>query len=156
MTGPEFVYETYIRAAPGDVWKALTSAEFTSRYFYATRVESSWQPGDPVYYRYEDGETAAVEGEVIDAEPPHRLVISWHVLYDEAAAKEAPSRVAFHLKAMNGQTRLRIVHDRFPGESVVFDGIRSGWPWILAGLKSLLETGEALPAVRTAQQSPGR
>ncbi len=145
MTGPEFVYETYIRATPDDVWRALTSPEFTSRYFYATRVESSWLPGEPVYYRYEDGETTAVEGKVIEADPPRKLVISWHVLYEEAAMKEAPSRVTFLLEAMNEQTRLRIVHDRFPEDSVVFDGIRSGWPWILAGLKSLLETGEALP-----------
>lgn len=150
MTGPEFVYETYIRATPEDIWKALTSPGFTSQYFYATRVESSWQPGEPVYYRYEDGETTAVEGEVIEAEPPRKLVISWHVLYDENAKKELPSRVSFTLEPMNEQTRLRIVHDRFPEDSVVFDSIRSGWPWIVAGLKSLLETGEALPSLQRA------
>ena len=150
MTGPEFVYETYIRATPEEIWKALTSSEFTSQYFHATRVESSWRPGEPVYYRYEDGETTAVEGKVVEAEPPSKLVITWHVLHDEAAKKEAPSRVSFFLEAMNEQTRLRIVHGRFPEDSVVFDSIRSGWPWILAGLKSLLETGEALPAARSA------
>lgn len=150
MTGPEFVCETYIRATPEDVWRALTSPEFTSQYFYATRVESSWQRGEPVYYRYEDGQTTAVAGEVIEAEPPRKLVISWHVQYDEVAKTEAPSRVSFFLEAMNEQTRLRIVHDRFPEDSVVLDSIRRGWPWILAGLKSLLETGEALPSPQSA------
>lgn len=145
MASPDFIYETYIRATAEDVWKALTTAEFTAQYFHATCVESSWQAGDPVYYRYAEGGGVAVEGEVLEADPPHTLVISWHVLYDDAAKKEAPSRVAFQIEAMNEQTRLRIVHDRFPENSVVFDGIQSGWPWIIAGLKSLLETGEALP-----------
>lgn len=145
MAIPEFVYETYIRATAEDVWNALTTAEFTSQYFHATHVESSWQPGEPVHYRYENGGDVAVEGVVIAADPPNTLVITWHVLYDDAAKQEAPSKVAFHIEAMNEQTRLRIVHNEFPEDSVVYDGIRSGWPWILAGLKSLLETGEALP-----------
>lgn len=145
MASPDFVYETYIRATAADVWKALTSPEFTAQYFHATRVDSTWRPGEPVYYRYADGGDVAVEGEVIEADPPNTLIMSWHVLYDEQAKQEAASRVTFHIEALNEQTRLRIVHDRFPDASVVYDGIRSGWPWIIAGLKSLLETGEALP-----------
>lgn len=145
MSGPEFVYETYIRASAEKVWEALTTPEFTALYFHATQVESTWQAGDPVVYRYASGGAIAVQGEVLVAEPPHKLVISWHVLYDEKAMQEAPSRVSFFVESLDGQTRLRIVHDRFPEESVVFDGIRSGWPWILSGLKSLLETGKALP-----------
>ncbi len=145
MPGPEFVYETYIRATTEEVWNALTTAEFTSRYFYATHVESTWQSGAPVTFRYEPGGAVAVEGKVLEAHPPRRLVITWHTHYDDDARKEAPSRVAFHVDAMNGQTRLRVVHDRFPEDSVVYESIRTGWPWIVAGLKSLLETGEALP-----------
>lgn len=145
MASPEFVYETYIRASAEEVWKALTTAEFTSQYFHATHVDSSWQPGAPVYYRYADGGDVAVEGKIIEAAPPNKLVITWRVLYDDAAKQESPSRVAFHVEAMNEQSRLRIIHDQFPDDSVVFNNIQEGWPWIVAGLKSLLETGEALP-----------
>lgn len=145
MKGQEFVYATYIRATAEQVWEALTTPEFTSRYFYATRVESTWKAGDPVRYDYEDRDDIAVEGDVLISDPPHRLVISWHVLYDDAARKEPPSRVSFEIVPMSGQTRLTIVHDQFPQDSVVFDSISHGWPWIIASLKSLLETGEALP-----------
>ncbi len=127
------------------VWEALTNPAFTAQYFYATRVESTWEAGAAVKYRYAKGGDVAVEGDVIEADPPNKLAISWHALYDEAAEKEAASRVTFTLEECDGQTRLRIVHDQFPEDSVVFGSIAEGWPWIIAGLKSLLETGAALP-----------
>lgn len=145
MNKKEFAYETYIAAAIDKVWEAVTNAEFTAQYFYATRVDSTWEAGAAVRYRYADGDDVAVEGEVIEVDAPNKLVISWHVLYDDEAIKEAPSRVTFTLAESQGQTRLRIVHDDFPEGSVVFDSISQGWPWIIAGLKSLLETGEPLP-----------
>jgi uncharacterized protein YndB with AHSA1/START domain/DNA-binding transcriptional ArsR family regulator len=145
MDKKEFAYETYIAAAIEQVWEAVTNPEFTAQYFYATRVESTWEAGAAVRYRYAAGDDVAVEGKVIDANPPNKLVISWHVMYDDEAVEEAPSRVTFTLAESEGQTRLRIVHDDFPEGSVVFDSISQGWPWIIAGLKSLLETGKALP-----------
>ncbi len=138
MNNKEFAYETYINAPKVRVWEALTNPAFTAQYFYATRVESMWEDGAAVKYRY-------AKGGDIEADPPNKLAISWHALYDEAAEKEAPSRVTFTLEERDGQTRLRIVHDQFPKESVVFSSIAEGWPWIIAGLKSLLETGAALP-----------
>ena len=140
---PEFIYETYIRAPAENVWEALTNPEFTRQYFHATSVESTWQAGAPVRFLSETG--TAVDGEVLDIVPGQLLSISWHVCYDPEAAKEAPSRVTFSIEAMNEQTKLRITHDRFPDASVVFDHISGGWPWIIASLKSLLETGEPLP-----------
>ncbi|MDH3431111.1 MAG: SRPBCC domain-containing protein [Gammaproteobacteria bacterium] len=144
MKENQFAYETYINASQQEVWQALTNAEFTSQYFHATHVDSTWEAGAAVNYRYASGDVA-VEGEVIEVDPPNKLVISWHVLYDEAAKAEQPSRVTFTLQDVNGQTRLRIVHDDFPANTVVLDGISEGWPWIVASLKSLLETGVALP-----------
>lgn len=155
MSNDIFVYQTYIRAPIEQVWAALTDAEFTAQYFYATRVESTWEQGAPVRYRYAEGGDVAVEGEVIESDAPRKLVISWHALYDEATKSEAPSRVSFSLDESNGQTRLRIVHDQFPQDSVLFDSISQGWPWIIAGLKSLLETGEALPRFEAPQQVAG-
>lgn len=140
-----FAYQTVIRAPKERVWQALISPEFTSRYFHATHIDSTWEPGAPVYYRYSEDGDIAVDGEVIEFDPPQRLVISWHVRYDERAIREAPSRVTFTLNETNDQTRLKIVHDQFPEETIVFEGIAEGWPWILSSLKSLLETGEALP-----------
>ncbi|MFQ5548168.1 MAG: SRPBCC family protein [Woeseia sp.] len=149
MTDTELIYETYIRASAERVWNALTSAEFTSQYFYGTHVESTWKPGAAVRYFNEPGGTVAVEGEVLEADPPNKLVISWHVLYDDDACTERPSRVSFYVEDLGEQTKLRIVHDDFPDDSVVPDSVRQGWPWIIAGLKSLLETGEALPSPAT-------
>lgn len=154
MNKNEFAYETYISASRERVWQALTNAEFTSQYFYATHVDSTWEAGAAVNYRYASGDVA-VEGTVIEADPPKSLVISWHVLYDEAAKEEKPSRVTFSLQEGNGQTRLRIVHDQFPENTVVLDGISAGWPWIVASLKSLLETGQALPPPGPEQEEDG-
>jgi uncharacterized protein YndB with AHSA1/START domain/DNA-binding transcriptional ArsR family regulator len=140
-----FAYQAVIRAPRERVWEALTSPEFTSQYFHATHIDSTWEPGAPVYYRYAKDGDIAVDGEVIEIDPPNRLVISWHVRYDERATREAPSRVTFTLTGSGEQTRLRVVHDEFPDDTVLFEGISEGWPWILSSLKSLMETGEALP-----------
>jgi len=141
---PEFIYETYIRASAEEVWKALTDPEFTRQYFYATAIESTWHVGAPV--RYEGDNGTAVDGEILEIVSGEKLSMSWHVLYDEKAINEEPSRVTFSIETLNDQTKLRIVHDRFPSGSVVLESISQGWPWIIASLKSLLETGTALPA----------
>ena len=141
---PEFIYETYIRAGADKVWEALTNPEFTRQYFHATAIESTWQAGAAI--RYVSANGTAVEGEILEIVPGTKLSISWHVFYDEEAMKELPSRVTFTVEALAEQTKLRIVHDDFPESTVVFHNISQGWPWIIASLKSLLETGEALPA----------
>ena len=150
MNNSRFAYETYIRASRERVWQALTMPEFTKQYFHATHIESTFEKGAPVRFIYESEGDVAVEGEVIECDPPALLSITWHVHYDVAAKAEAPSRVTFSLEEINGQTKLRIVHDQFPDDSVVFAGISRGWPWIVSGLKSLLETGEPLPSLDPA------
>ena len=139
MSEAGFVYEIYIRAPVETVWRALTESSFTAQYFHATHVESDWQPGSPVYFRYADGEIA-VSGEVIRCEKPHYLEISWVVHYDPAKQEEGASRVCFALEQRQQQTLLRVTHDGFSANSTVLPSIREGWPWILSGLKSLLET----------------
>lgn len=153
MTKPELVFETCIRAPADRVWQALTSAEFTSQYFFGTHVESGWQTGDPVRYRNSPEGDVAVEGEVLEADPPRRLVVTWRALYDEEAAREAPSRVTWEIEELQGQCRLRIVHDRFPDGSVMPGQVADGWPYLAASLKSLLETGEPLPPRRPGAAS---
>jgi len=145
MNTPVSVYETWIRADADAIWRGLTAAEFTRRYFHRTAIESDFQVGSPVVYRNPDGSTA-VDGEVLESDPPHRLVISWHVHYDPAMDAEGPSRVAFDVEDVgSGVCRLRVTHDGFPQDSVVFAQIDGGWRAIMSSLKTLLETGEALP-----------
>ena len=144
MSKPEHVYETFIRAEANDIWEAITSAAFTRRYFHAMAVKSSWTPGAPVRFVYEDGRTG-VEGEVLEADAPTRLVYTWRFVYDEELAKERPSRVAYDIEAMGGVCRLRVTHDDFDPDSKVLPMMSQGWSAILCSLKSLLETGEPLP-----------
>ena len=142
-TGPAHVYETYIRAEPQRIWRALTSAEFTRQYFHTTNVASTWKVGDRVEFTYDDG-TLVVEGELLEVDEPRRLVYSWHVLYNPEASTERPSRVSYDIEPLGNVCRLRITHDDFDRESVVYPEISQGWSAIICSMKSLLETGEAL------------
>ncbi len=82
MSSPSHVFVTYIRTSPDKLWEAITSPDFTVRYFHGTRIESTYDPGAPVVYRNADG-SVAVDGEVLEAEVGRKLAISWHVNYDE-------------------------------------------------------------------------
>ena len=144
MSGPQHVYETFIQASAERIWLALTSAEFTSRYFHQTAVESDWQVGSPVMYRMPDG-SEAVEGQVLQSEPHRLLVLTWRPLYSPEMAAEPASRVCFEIEPMGKVCRLRVSHDQFQPDSQVYEHVRQGWSAILCSLKSLLETGEALP-----------
>jgi uncharacterized protein YndB with AHSA1/START domain len=144
MSKPEYIYETYIRATPEKVWEALTSAAFTSQYFHGAGVRSDWQIGSPVVFEGDDG-NALVDGEILVANRPTRLSFSWRSLYDEELATESPSRVTFDIEAMQGVCRLRITHDNFETGSKTYEHVSQGWSSIICSLKSLLETGQALP-----------
>jgi len=141
---PAYQYETFIRADAERIWRALTEAEFTSRYFYASRVSSGWGVGDEVTYKSGAGHDL-VRGRVLEADPPRRLCISWRALYDEELAQEKESRVTFEIEDLGGACRLRVVHDGFEPGSKTLDNVSQGWSGIICSLKSLLETGEPLP-----------
>ena len=136
-------YSGFIKADKNRVWQALTDSTFTSRYFHATKVESSWQPGADVTYHNEDG-SIAVKGTVIEAKEPDRLSFTWHVHYNPEAFKERPSRVTFELETVEDATRLILIHDDFDPDSVVLPQISQGWIAILSNLKTLLETGDVM------------
>ncbi len=133
----------YINATPEAVWEGLTDASFTSQYFHSTSIESTWEPGAEVTYLNPD-RSVAVAGKIIEANHPSRLSFTWHVHYNPEAIKEAPSLVTFKLEAMEGATKLVVVHEDFPPDSVVYPQITSGWIAILSNLKTLLETGKAM------------
>ncbi|MEU8325158.1 metalloregulator ArsR/SmtB family transcription factor [Nonomuraea sp. NPDC048881] len=140
---PTYVYVTYIRASAEQVWRALTDADLTARYWGHANV-SDWRPGSPWEHRRADGsDVVDVVGEVIEAEPPARLVVT----FDDAAGTE-PARkasvVTFLIEPHQDIVRLTVTHEDLPNQAM-HDGIAQGWPAVLANLKSLLETGEVLP-----------
>lgn len=140
---PGYVYVTYIRASAEQVWRALTDADLTARYWGHANV-SDWQPGSGWEHRRADGSGAVdVVGRVLAAEPPTRLVITFEDRPDAAAPRE-PSVVTFLVEPHQDIVRLTVTHENLPNEEMLH-GISRGWPAVLANLKSLLETGDTLP-----------
>lgn len=139
---PSYVYVTYIRASPEQVWRALTDAELTAQY-WAHANESDWQPGSSWTHRRIDGSGIAdAVGQVLEAEPPTRLVITFDDAPDQAAARE-PSKVTFLVEPHEDIVRLTVTHENLPNHDMR-NVIAHGWPAVMANLKSLLETGTTL------------
>jgi uncharacterized protein YndB with AHSA1/START domain/DNA-binding transcriptional ArsR family regulator len=149
-TRPAQVYTVYIRAPREKVWDAITKPEFTHRYFFGSEPTSTWKPGDRLVWSEHGSGKPLVDGKVIDCDKPRRLVHSWIVQYDESLAAEAPSRVTWELEETDGVTKLTAIHDEFPTGSRVYDNVAGGWPLVLSGLKTLVETGSPLKAERMA------
>lgn len=142
MRKPEFIYVTYIETTPDKLWEALTSSEFTRRYWFGSDIVSDWKVGSP-FSLVMNGKTTD-QGKVLEAEKPRRLSYTFHHVLNEAARKEAPSKVTFVLEPHGKLVKLTLTHEDFVPDSVVLDGISKGWPAILSSLKSLLESGRAL------------
>ena len=142
MRKPEFVYVTYIETTPEKLWEALTSSEFSKRYWFRTELKTDWKIGSP-FALVMDGTTTDV-GEVLEADPPRRLSYTFHHVLNEEARKEPPTKVVFTLEKHGNLVKLTLTHENFAAGSKLLDGVSRGWPAILAGLKSLLETGNAL------------
>jgi len=142
MTKTAFVYVTYILAPAQKIWDALLRPEFTREYWNRDNV-SDWKPGSKWEHRKLDGEVQLV-GKVVESDPPRRLVITWAYLEDEKNAG-AHSRVTFELKPIENMVQLTVTHDQLEPGSDMEKGITAGWPRVLSGLKTLLETGKGFP-----------
>jgi uncharacterized protein YndB with AHSA1/START domain len=142
MTPTDFVYVTYIRSTPEAVWNALTDPAFTRQFWFGGELRSDWKVGSPVDLCFPDGRHTDT-GEVLEFDPPRRLSFSWKLLH-AGFEDEGHSRVTFDLGVEGGVVKLALVHDRFEPGAKGLAAIGGGWPKILANLKSLLETGEAL------------
>jgi uncharacterized protein YndB with AHSA1/START domain len=144
-------YRVYVKAPVEHVWNAIIDPEFTRRYFHGTAFDAPPVAGEP-YRTTMHGTVPAVDGTIEVLEPPHRLVMTWHVLYDPALEQEPPSRVEWTLTpAADGLTQIDLVHGDLARSPLTWAHVRTGWVWILDGLKTLLETGEELPPVAEAQ-----
>ena len=138
----EFVYTTYITTTPQKVWDAITNPEFTSQYWGKKNV-SDWKTGSRWNMTSIDGaEVVNITGEILESLPPRRLVMSWASPENHGNATET-SRVTFEIEAMGAVVRLNVIHDRLNAGSEMAGGISRGWPMVLSGLKSFLETGKA-------------
>ena len=137
---PTYVYVTYIRATPEQVWQALTDADLTARY-WGHRNESDWEPGSTWRHVRTDGSGVSdVTGTVLEALRPERLVMTFPGSEERT---ENPSQVTFTIEPHQDIVRLTVRHDGLPEADV--EAISAGWPAVMANLKSLLETGEILP-----------
>ena len=145
MPAPRHVFQTHIRATPEAIWQALTDPEFTRRYFHRTAVDSTWERGAGFRMILPSG-ADAVEGIVEEVDPPRRLVVTWHVLYDTEMAAEPPSRVEWLIMpSADGVTRVTTIHGDLGLSPKTSDEVGYGWTWVLDSMKSFLETGEPLP-----------
>ena len=140
MSKPDFVYVTYIRTTIDKLWEALTKPEFTRQYWFGIEQRSDWTKGASWQLVAQDGRVFD-SGEIVEIEPKRRVVIAWHhQVYDEMRA-EGPGQATYELEPVGEAVKLTITHS---GGPKLIAGVSRGWPSILAGLKSLLETGRAL------------
>jgi uncharacterized protein YndB with AHSA1/START domain/DNA-binding transcriptional ArsR family regulator len=160
MNKPEFVYVTYIRTTPEQLWQALTDPAFTSRYWGAT-YDTDWKKGSTYGLQQAGVRVDDPDQVVLESDPPRRLSYTWHTVSEEMAAAfgwdeklfarlaaESRSRVTFEIEPEDDdRVRLTVVHDGFDEGSAMLESISGGWPQVLSNLKSLLETGEARPLV---------
>jgi len=143
MNSQEIRVVLYIKASAVEVWRALTDPDKTSLYWGGgTRIESDWTPGSKIQYRG-NGEVTD-EHTVIEASAPHRFSHTFEPKFGEFK-NENPSKVSLEIKEFEGLVKLELIHNQFDENSSVFKQCRGAWPMILSSLKTLLETGKALP-----------
>ncbi|HEX5479638.1 MAG TPA: SRPBCC family protein [Dehalococcoidia bacterium] len=140
MADATHVYQVYIKTTPEKLWDAMVSPELTGVYF-GGRIESKWEPG--ASYRFEP---TTVPGEmhygtVLELDPPHRLVQTFE--HPKVPGVE-PSRVTWDIEPMGAMCRLTVTHELAADDAVTSQLANGSWPIVLSGLKTLLETGEAL------------
>src|SRR5947209_2186665 len=147
----EKVFEIYIKTTPERLWEAITDDEMKRKYSFGVGVESDWTPGS----RYKSSVPGVIDiaaGENLEVDPPRRLVQSFNALWSEQVKAEGASRVTWEIEPVGDSCRLTVTHDQLPdGANAELYG---GWPMILSGLKTLLETGETLTTPGSLMYAP--
>ena len=137
----EFVYVTFIRTTPERLWTALTDPVLMRQYWFGMHLETDWMPGSPWRLQFEDGRTADA-GEVLEADPPRRLVLRWQNEFRPELKAEGPARCTIEIEQHGEAVKLTILHSIDRANSKLIGAVSGGWPKILSNLKSLLETGQ--------------
>ena len=138
----EKVFEIYIKTTPERLWEAITNGEMRRQYNFGVGVISDWTPGSRYEGVHPQAPGALLEGENLEVEPPRRLVQSFRALWSEDAQREGTSRVTWEIEPIGDSCRLTVTHDQLREDANA--ELYGGWPQILSGLKTLLETGESL------------
>jgi uncharacterized protein YndB with AHSA1/START domain len=142
------IYHIFVRATPQQIWDAITHPEHSGAYLFGALVETTGEVGTPFRYHSPERTTLWGDDTVLDADPPHRLVVSYRGLYNPDLATEPVSRVTWQIEPdRDGVCLLTIVHDQLEHAPKTAEHVAgAGWMRVLSGLKTLLETGEALNA----------
>ncbi len=149
----EKVFEIYIKTTPERLWEAITSIELRRRYNFGAGVRSDWAPGSRYELVHPDAPGGLAEGENLEVDPPHKLVQSYRALWSEDVQHAATSRVTWEIEPVEDSCRLTVTHDQLPESAP--SALYGGWPMILSGLKTLLETGETLTTPGSLMYEPG-
>ena len=152
MSSPKQVYEIFIRASAERVWQGITDGNLTKQYYYGSELRSDLRLGGSFNYVDHDG-NPMLNGEILEIDPPTRLVTTFSAVWDPETVGDRPSRITYELTPMGPMTKLTMIHDDFDGETATYRQVEGGWSYILSGLKSLLETGEPLPAAQGAMDN---
>jgi uncharacterized protein YndB with AHSA1/START domain len=139
--GTMTVFEVYVKTTPERLWEAITSEQMRKRYSFGVGTVSEWTEGSE-YKAEVPGVVEIAGGRTLEVKPPRRLVQSFTALWSEDVRREGESRVTWEIEPVGGSCRLRVTHDQL-GEDANNE-LYGGWPMILSGLKTLLETGEDL------------
>jgi DNA-binding transcriptional ArsR family regulator len=138
----EKVFEIYIKTTPERLWEAITSSELRQQYTFGVGIESDWTNGSAYKAVHPSAGVTISEGENLEVDPPNRLVQSFNAVWSDDVRAAGTSRVTWEIEKVEDSCRLVVTHDQLP--EGVNDQIYGGWPMILSGLKTVLETGEQL------------
>jgi uncharacterized protein YndB with AHSA1/START domain len=138
----EKVFEIYIRTTPERLWEAITNSDIRSKYNFGARQTSDWTPGSRYEMTHPGADGLLGEGENLEVDPPRRLVQSMTALWSDEVKSEGTSRVTWEIEPVGDSCRLTVTHDQL--REGANDELYGGWPMILSGLKTWLETGELL------------
>ncbi len=138
----EKVFEIYIKTSPERLWEAITNPAMRRKYHFGVGVESDWTPGSRYQGITSKWPTPIFEGENLELDPPRRLVQSFNALWGDDVKREATSRVTWEIEPVGDSCRLTVTHDQL--REGANEELFGGWPMVLSGLKTLLETGETL------------
>lgn len=138
----EKIYEIYIKTTPEKLWSALTDPEQTAVYYFGNSFISDWLPGSPYITTNPNASGPLGSGTVLEVQEPTRLVVSMNALWDESVQAEGESRVTFEIEQIEDSCLLLLTHDKL--KAGANRQVYGGWPMILSGMKTWLETGERL------------
>lgn len=154
MTDPDYVHVIYIRATPQAIWDALTDGSSTAHFWAGRTNHSSWEKGAPLTFKASGDREGCVDfsGEVLESDPPRLLRFTFQLPGPGPMHDEGPSVVEYRIEPSRDLTRLTVTHSGFPSGSKVREAVRGGWPRILSGLKSWLETGQGIEPWNAADE----